>query len=63
VAGDEVYGADPDLRAELETHQVGYVLEARRIEQDAAMCGYVIDEDDGRPVGVCTPVAACPGSL
>ena len=26
VAGDEVYGADPDLRAELEAHQVGYVL-------------------------------------
>jgi SRSO17 transposase len=26
VAGDEVYGADPVLRAELETHRVGYVL-------------------------------------
>jgi SRSO17 transposase len=26
VAGDEVYGADPALRAELETHRVGYVL-------------------------------------
>jgi SRSO17 transposase len=26
VAGDEVYGADPDLRAELEAHQIGYVL-------------------------------------
>jgi SRSO17 transposase len=26
VAGDEVYGADPDLRAELEAQQVGYVL-------------------------------------
>jgi SRSO17 transposase len=26
VAGDEVYGADPDLRAALETHGVGYVL-------------------------------------
>ena len=26
VAGDEVYGADPDLRAELEARRVGYVL-------------------------------------
>ena len=26
VAGDEVYGADPVLRAELETQQIGYVL-------------------------------------
>lgn len=26
VAGDEVYGADPDLRAELESRRVGYVL-------------------------------------
>jgi SRSO17 transposase len=26
VAGDEVYGADPDLRAQLEAHRVGYVL-------------------------------------
>ncbi|MGH8276781.1 MAG: IS701 family transposase [Steroidobacteraceae bacterium] len=26
VAGDEVYGADPTLRRELETYQIGYVL-------------------------------------
>jgi SRSO17 transposase len=26
VAADEVYGADPGLRAELEARQVGYVL-------------------------------------
>lgn len=26
VAGDEVYGADPGLRAECELHQIGYVL-------------------------------------
>jgi SRSO17 transposase len=26
VTGDEVYGADPDLRAQLEAHRVGYVL-------------------------------------
>lgn len=26
IAGDEVYGADPALRDELEIHQVGYVL-------------------------------------
>ena len=26
VAGDEVYGADPGLRADLEARQVGYVL-------------------------------------
>jgi len=26
VAGDEVYGADPALRAELETRRIGYVL-------------------------------------
>jgi hypothetical protein len=26
VAGDEVYGADPRLRAELQARQIGYVL-------------------------------------
>jgi SRSO17 transposase len=26
VAADEVYGADPDLRTELEAHRIGYVL-------------------------------------
>jgi hypothetical protein len=26
VAGDEVYGANPTLRAELEARQIGYVL-------------------------------------
>ena len=26
VTGDEVYGADPTLRAELETRGIGYVL-------------------------------------
>ena len=26
VTGDEVYGADPDLRAELEARGIGYVL-------------------------------------
>jgi len=26
VAGDEVYGADPELRAECELHRIGYVL-------------------------------------
>jgi SRSO17 transposase len=30
VAGDEVYGADPGLRADLETRQVGYVLAVAR---------------------------------
>jgi SRSO17 transposase len=30
VAGDEVYGADPDLRAELEQRGIGYVLAVAR---------------------------------
>jgi SRSO17 transposase len=33
VAGDEVYGADPGLRADLETRQVGYVLAVARTTQ------------------------------
>ncbi len=40
VAGDEVYGADPCLRAELEFHQVGYVLAIgcdRRVPTEAGM--------------------------
>ena len=38
VTGDEVYGADPGLRAECETHRIGYVLAIgcdRRIPTDA----------------------------
>jgi SRSO17 transposase len=40
VAGDEVYGADPGLRAELEIHQVGYVLAIgrdRRVPTEAGL--------------------------
>jgi SRSO17 transposase len=40
VAGDEVYGADPTLRAELETHRVGYVLAIgcdRRVPTEAGL--------------------------
>ncbi len=40
VAGDEVYGADPQLRAELEARRVGYVLAIgcdRRIRTQAGM--------------------------
>jgi SRSO17 transposase len=40
VAGDEVYGADPGLRAELETRGVGYVLAIgrdRRVPTEAGM--------------------------
>ena len=33
VAGDEVYGNDPGLRADLETRQVGYVLAVARTTQ------------------------------
>ena len=33
VAGDEVYGADPGLRADLETRQVGYVLAVAKHHQ------------------------------
>ena len=31
VAGDEVYGADPGLRADLEIRQLGYVLAVARL--------------------------------
>ena len=40
VAGDEVYGADPTLRAELEARRVGYVLAIgcdRRIPTQAGL--------------------------
>jgi SRSO17 transposase len=40
VAGDEVYGADPALRAELETYRVGYVLAIgcdRRVSTEAGL--------------------------
>ena len=40
VAGDEVYGADPALRAELECHRVGYVLAIgcdRRVPTEAGL--------------------------
>jgi SRSO17 transposase len=40
VAGDEVYGADPGLRAELECHRVGYVLAIgcdRRVPTEAGL--------------------------
>jgi SRSO17 transposase len=33
ISGDEVYGADPGLRADLETRQVGYVLAVARTTQ------------------------------
>jgi SRSO17 transposase len=36
VAGDEVYGADPGLRASLELRQVGYVLAVARSHQVTA---------------------------
>jgi len=39
VAGDEVYGADPRLRTELEARQVGYVL--------AAACSHQVDTGAG----------------
>ena len=42
VAGDEVYGADPALRATVRGHQLGYVLQVaanRRVPTDAGpMC-------------------------
>jgi SRSO17 transposase len=40
VAGDEIYGADPALRAELEAHRVGYVLAIgcdRRVPTEAGL--------------------------
>jgi SRSO17 transposase len=39
VAGDEVYGADPQLRAELESRRVGYVL--------AVACSHRVDTGAG----------------
>ena len=45
VAGDEVYGANPGLRAALEARQIGYVL--------AVACDYRV-----ALVGVATPTTA-----
>ena len=39
VAGDEVYGTDPGLRADLERRQVGYVLAVATIHQVATGAG------------------------
>jgi SRSO17 transposase len=41
VAGDEVYGADPGLRAELETREVGYVLAIARHRHVTTAAGAV----------------------
>jgi SRSO17 transposase len=48
VAGDEVYGADPGLRAELEARQTGYVL--------AIGC----DRPSPPPPGRCAPTHSAP---
>jgi SRSO17 transposase len=39
VTGDEVYGADPDLRADLERRQLGYVLAVAASRQVATAAG------------------------
>ena len=39
VAGDEVYGADPPLPADLERRQIGYVLAMARSRQVATGAG------------------------
>jgi hypothetical protein len=41
AAGDEVYGADPYLRADLEARGVGYVLAVARDHQVALTTGTV----------------------
>jgi SRSO17 transposase len=56
VAGDEVYGADPRLRGELETRGVGYVLAVgsdRRVVTEPASCA---------PTRQPAPCRAEPGS-
>jgi hypothetical protein len=40
VTGDEVYGADPSLRAELEARRIGYVL--------AVACDHLVRVGGGR---------------
>lgn len=39
VTGDEVYGGDPHLSAELERHQIGYVLAVSRKRPIATRAG------------------------
>ena len=51
VAGDEVYGADPALRAELEARRVGYVLAIgcdRRVPTAAGRCVPTSSPPDSR---------------
>jgi SRSO17 transposase len=45
VAGDEVYGADPSLRAELEYHRIGYVLAIGRDRQVPTAAGTMRADD------------------
>ncbi len=51
VTGDEVYGADPGLRADLEERQIGYVLAvaaAHRVATGAGTC-------QARQLAACLP--------
>ncbi|GLH99917.1 transposase [Phytohabitans aurantiacus] len=50
VTGDEVYGADPDLRAWLENNQIGYVL--------AVACDRRVAVNDGRTLVRADELAA-----
>ena len=56
VAGDEVYGADPSLRADLEARELGYVL--------AIGCGRRVPTAAGprRADALTTSVPKVPGS-
>lgn len=41
VTGDEVYGADPGLRAELERRRIGYVLAVAATPPGGHRCGHL----------------------
>ena len=49
VTGDEVYGADPDLRADLERRRIGYVLAVTASCQVATAAGPCPGARDRRP--------------
>jgi SRSO17 transposase len=63
VTGDEVYGADPELRSELETRGVGYVLAwPATIECAPAVTATALTPSSGGfrrgPGSACPPAAA-----
>jgi SRSO17 transposase len=64
ITGDEVYGADPDLRAELEARRVGYVLAIGRDRRIPTAVGLLRADEitTGLPAQAWQRLSAGPGA-